>query len=218
MGSVLGSEDSLLRLLDRRQVLLRVAALVGVTTAASACRHLVGRVAAEGDEDYGSKVTPPTPATPGAGGFCLLPGSLVIDGRYRLRLVEDIGIGETVASLDSRTGCAIKTVVTDVLHMHVRDHFYIVNGELRITNDHPVLVRTTAAPRWTRVEDLGIGDGLHSPAGQIAVRSIERIDHRAETVYLETAADSFLVLGRDGPYVVHGHYRGQRLETLARAA
>ena len=209
-------------LIQRRRLLLSALALVSAA-ALPACQHTARvRTAEDNEQGYDNmQITPPAPATPGGGGgagggggICLLPGSLMIDGRCRLRLVEDIGIGETVASLDSRTGRQIKTVVIDVLRNHVRDHFYIVNGELRITNDHPVLVRATAAPRWTRVEDLAIGDRLHSRAGQIAVRSIERIDHRAETVYLETAADSFLVLGSDGPYVVHGHYR----DSLAIAA
>ena len=207
--------------LDRRGFLLRSAALV-VAAATAACQHTAGGPTDDAEEYDSRQISPPAPGGGMGGGdganLCLLPGSLVIDGSYHLRLVEDIGIGETVTSLDSRTGRDMTTVVTGVLRDHVRDHFYVVNDELRITNDHPVLVRTARAPYWTRVEDLTIGDRFHSPAGEIAARSIRRIDHSAQTVNLETAAESFLVAGSDGPYVVHGRYRGQRLQTLARAA
>ena len=54
-------ESGLEKALDRRQLLLRVAALVGVSAATAACQHASGRsgprVRADGEDGYNSHTT-----------------------------------------------------------------------------------------------------------------------------------------------------------------
>ncbi len=76
-----------------------------------------------------------------------------------------------------------------------------------------MLVAAGAKRLWTPVERLRLGDGMVSPSGPIEARSIERIEGVVSTVYLETEAESFLVIGERGPYVVHGRYRAVPAET-----
>ena len=108
------------------------------------------------------------------------------------------------ASMSKQAG---STSVTDVVRRHLRGHYYVVNSDLRITNDHPVLRAGPLGTEWVGVEHLCVGDTLCLPDGSIPVRTLHRMHRPAMTVYLETAADNFPALVHDAAYVVHGHYR-----------
>ncbi|MCH7889652.1 MAG: hypothetical protein IIA00_10315 [Proteobacteria bacterium] len=128
--------------------------------------------------------------------------------------IEALEIGDVVACFDARAGGIATTVVTDVLKQHVRDHFFVVNGELRITNDHPVLTVNGGSLEWVRTENLVVGNVLMAADGLVPVASIDRVDETAVTVYLQTRAENFLVVGARSRYVVHGKYRSQLTRRL----
>ena len=65
------------------------------------------------------------------------------------------------------------TIVTEVLHKHMREGYYKVNGELKITNDHPVL----ANGLWKRTEDLVLGDYINN----VEVTSLEYVEQVTPT-------------------------------------
>ena len=132
---------------------------------------------------------------------------MIIDDRGRARPIERFAVGDLVTFLAGPGGRAATTPITAMLKRHRRDHHYVINGELRITNDHPLLVAAGAKRLWTPVERLRLGDGMVSPSGPIEARTIERIAGTVSTVYLETEAESYLAMGAQGPYVVHGRYR-----------
>jgi len=102
----------------------------------------------------------------------------------------------TEARIGNRIG---NTFITDVVHKHMRKGYYIINGELEITNDHPVLVNNN----WKRVDALIIGDRINN----VEVFSIDYIDRITPTVYIETASDQFDVFCNNNVYTVHGRYR-----------
>ena len=91
------------------------------------------------------------------------------------------------------------TVVTEVLHKHMREGYYVVNGELKITNDHPVL----ANGLWKRTEDLVLGDYINN----VEVTSLEYIEQVTPTVYIGTADDRYDVYTEGEVYTVHGQYK-----------
>jgi hypothetical protein len=91
------------------------------------------------------------------------------------------------------------TVVTEVLHKHMREGYYKVNGELKITNDHPVL----ANGFWKRTEDLVLGDYINN----IEVISLEYVEQVTPTVYIGTADDRYDVYTEGEVYTVHGQYK-----------
>ncbi len=175
-----------------------------------------GDTGSSGDDDAGGGGGGGGPG--GGGGQCLLEGSLVADGHGQGRPIEAFEVGDAVACFDERAGGIAATVVTGVLKRHLRDHFFVVNEELRITNDHPVLAVNGGALEWVRTEDLVVRDALKTADGLVPVASIERVDEAAQTVYLETAAKNFLVTGTRGRYVVHGKYRSQLTRHATRAA
>jgi hypothetical protein len=91
------------------------------------------------------------------------------------------------------------TVVTEVLHKHMREGYYKVNGELKITNDHPVLVNGS----WKRTEDLVLGDYINN----VEVTSLEYVEQVTPTVYIGTADDRYDVYTEGEVYTVHGQYK-----------
>ena len=98
------------------------------------------------------------------------------------------------------------TVVTEVLHKHMREGYYKVNGELKITNDHPVLANGS----WKRTEDLVLGDYINN----VEVTSLEYVEQVTPTVYIGTADDRYNVYTEGEVYTVHGQYKN----TLKKAA
>jgi hypothetical protein len=91
------------------------------------------------------------------------------------------------------------TLVTEVLHKHMREGYYVVNGELKITNDHPVLANGS----WKRTEDLVLGDYINS----VEVTSLEYVEQITPTVYIGTADDRYDVYTEGEVYTVHGQYK-----------
>ena len=91
------------------------------------------------------------------------------------------------------------TVVTEVLHKHMREGYYKVNGELKITNDHPVLANGS----WKRTEDLVLGDYINN----VEVTSLQYVEQVTPTVYIGTADDRYNVYTEGEVYTVHGQYK-----------
>ena len=91
------------------------------------------------------------------------------------------------------------TTVTEVLHKHMREGYYVVNGELKITNDHPVLANGS----WKHTEDLVLGDYINN----VEVTSLEYVEQVTPTVYIGTAEDRYDVYTEGEVYTVHGQYK-----------
>ena len=94
------------------------------------------------------------------------------------------------------------SVVKEVLHKHMRNGYFVINNELEITNDHPVL----ANGAWTKPEELYIGDYIND----VKVESIKYIDCLTPTVSIVIDGDSFDVYTEGNTYTVHGRYREVR--------
>jgi len=103
--------------------------------------------------------------------------------------VTEVQVGDTIDN----------TVVTEVLHKHMREGYYKVNGELKITNDHPVLANGS----WKRTEDLVLGDYINN----VKVTSLEYVEQVTPTVYIGTAEDRYDVYTEGEVYTVHGQYK-----------
>jgi len=125
----------------------------------------------------------------GMGGDWCLTENMMVFLNGKLDFVTEARIGNRIGN----------TFITDVIHKHMRKGYYIINGELEITNDHPVLVNNN----WKRVDSLVIGDRINN----VEVFSIDYIDRITPTVYIETASDQFDVFCNNNVYTVHGRYR-----------
>jgi len=157
-----------------------------------------------GDDDVGGGAS--TGSSNSGGGHGMGDGTSGVgddDGDEAYCLTEDMkvkrnGVIDFVTKV--QVGDIIdNTVVTEVLHKHMREGYYVVNGELKITNDHPVLANDS----WKRTEDLVLGDYINN----IEVTSLEYIEQVTPTVYIGTAEDRYDVYTEGEVYTVHGQYK-----------
>jgi hypothetical protein len=126
---------------------------------------------------------------PGEMGVICLTENMKVKRNGVIDFVTKVQVGDIVDN----------TVVTEVLHKHMREGYYVVNGELKITNDHPVLANGS----WKRTEDLVLGDYIND----VKVASIEYIEQVTPTVYIGTEADRYTVYTEGATYTVHGQYK-----------
>ena len=121
---------------------------------------------------------------PPGGGFgkCLLPDMLVklIDGS--LAKVMDLNLGDLI---ESPYGF---TEVSEMMKDHPRDGYYIIEDELYISNDHPILVDG----KMVRAEDY--------------TGNKQYVEALTNTVYVGTVAPTFNVYCENNVYVVDGQY------------
>ena len=103
--------------------------------------------------------------------------------------VTNVNVGDMVGN----------SIVMKVLHKHMREGYYVINNELKITNDHPVFANGS----WKRTDNLVLGDYIND----VKVASIEYIEQITPTVYIGIADDSYDVYTEGEIYTVHGRYK-----------
>lgn len=150
---------------------------------------------------------------------CLLHGMPVQLPDGRSRRIETLSVGDAVAAVDHESGGVKPAFVTKLVRNHMRDHYWRINDTLLITNDHPVLVAEEAGPAWRRVDALAVGMAIQGVHGRTVITSLERVDERVPTVYMETTADNFIAAPAGVEYVVKAGYgaakaRHRREESL----
>ena len=126
---------------------------------------------------------------PGEAGVICLTEDMKVKRNGVIDFVTKVQVGDIVDN----------TVVTEVLHKHMREGYYKVNGELKITNDHPVLANGS----WKRTEDLVLGDYINN----VEVTSLEYVEQVTPTVYIGTVDDRYNVYTEGEVYTVHGQYK-----------
>jgi hypothetical protein len=136
---------------------------------------------------------------------CLLPDTLIYHADGSKRRVVDLQAGDKVLAFQRESGTFIGTEVTLIWNDHPREGYFLVNEEIGITGDHPVLtINANRVEAWTQVSKLSIGNHVVSSTGPIKIESLQYIAGDVTTVYVETELGNFLA----GPraFVVSGNY------------
>ncbi len=136
---------------------------------------------------------------------CLAHDTLILTPGNRHRSIDSLKIGDIVTAYESGKA-SILTVVTKVVTEHIRSDFYTINGDLRITDDHPVLVARGHSLVWCRVDNLVVGDRIRSLNGFVQIASLDYHNQPLETVYVETHRGNFIALAGSDHYVVKSAY------------
>ena len=141
-----------------------------VNTSCADCNESLSICMAEGDGPEG-------------GGYCLLPEMLVQLMGGHLRKVIDLEVGDLI-----QTKYGI-TAVTHLIKDHPRNGYYIIEDELYISDDHPILINgeMILAKNYN-----GNKKYVNSPTN---------------TVYVGTLTPTFNVYCKNNIYVVDGQYR-----------
>ena len=111
---------------------------------------------------------------------CFAYDTLVLMGDNSLKRVIYLKPGDRVKSRDMKTGKLVDKIVTNKYRGDV-DHYYLINGELKITKSHPVL---TEGGKWVMVAELKVGDKIASLDGLIEVRSFKKEKHSHRVYFL----------------------------------
>ena len=117
--------------------------------------------------------------------------------------------GSLVKAVDVKLGDLITTPkgftkVTKIINPHERDGFMILNNELEITPDHPILMQDNT---FTSVNDIQVGDIVKSPVKSgTVIESKEWKQGKIDTVYIETENGLINVYCNTNIYVIKGDY------------
>ena len=124
---------------------------------------------------------------------CISPDSLIELYEGTLVRADSLNLGNLIVTHEG------VTKITDIIKNHVRDHYYIINNELKVTNDHPMfkLDGTTVTP-----ENIKIGDKLKNST----VTSIEKIPEELNSVYIETENGILDIVSPTTIYTLKGGY------------
>jgi intein/homing endonuclease len=110
--------------------------------------------------------------------------------------VEAIQEGDLVLGFDEATHSMRPVKVVAIYPPLSADHYYVINGSIRLTGTHPVLSRD----RWFSASDLKIGDILINAHGLAApIFSIERVDEPVTTYNFQVKGGTYVA----GGIVVH---------------
>ena len=116
---------------------------------------------------------------------CFLDGTKVLMADGTRKDIEDISIGDYVASYDEETGERVSSRVTGTIShtpAEMGDHYLIVNGKMRVTPNHPVLLNG----EWREIGSAKIGDHMTDINGStVAITSIDKVYKKAPTYNLE---------------------------------
>ena len=138
------------------------------------------------------------PAGP-QGSECLLYGMQVLLHNNKFVNVETLKEGDYIlTNKGENNNTTVYTRVEGVITEHLREGYYIINNELMITNDHPVI----SNDGWRKVEELVIGDYI----GNNKIKSMRYMKEDVMTVSVLTSSDEFNVFANGNFYRVSGKY------------
>ena len=130
---------------------------------------------------------------------CFLAGTKIEMADGTTKNIEDIKVGDKVKSYDEKTGEWRVGTVTKVFHHtpeEMGDYYLVINHELRVTPNHPILVNG----KWIHAGELKIGDKF----GDNIIYSIERIYRKVPTYNLEVEPyHTYAVAWGKGISIVH---------------
>ncbi len=144
--------------------------------------------------------------SPGGGGGSFATGTKVLTPEGP-RNIEDLQQGDTIISYDTASG-QMQTSYIEERRVRPSMDYYLINGALKVTSEHPLAVYEQGSLVWKRVRELNTGDMLVSYGGnRVKLQSIV-LYHRAVdsvNVYNPQVADyhDYFVLIDNIPVLVH---------------
>ncbi|MBU1699933.1 MAG: hypothetical protein KJ970_13945 [Candidatus Eisenbacteria bacterium] len=103
--------------------------------------------------------------------------------------VEEIQVDDRVLSYNESSAKMRASEVTSVHKPFFVDHYYIINEELRATENHPVL----SGGKWVAVSSLSVGDVLTNPDGwDIEIYTVQKIEERAMVYNFQVTLETYV--------------------------
>jgi len=97
-----------------------------------------------------------------------------------------------VLSYESQTRIMTAANVVKVHRPFRASHYYVINGVIRVTENHPFL----SGGDWRPASTLTVGDVMSQVSGgELEVRSIERVDEGAIVYNFQVSTGAFVAHG-----------------------
>ncbi|MBW2194268.1 MAG: tetratricopeptide repeat protein [Deltaproteobacteria bacterium] len=139
--------------------------------------------------------------TGGGGGDCFTYDTLVLMHDNTFKRIVDLRSGDMVQAYDVASNKKVVKQVTQTYRAD-QDHYYLINGVLRITGSHQVFIEPD---RWVAVSDLKKGCKVRSLGDSVEITSIEKVqyDHRVYNFKVEESHNYFVSAHAKDLYLVH---------------
>jgi len=112
---------------------------------------------------------------------CFLSGTPILMADGSTKPIEKVGKGESILAFDEATK-ELKPDKVKQTFRHKTDQYLIVNGNLRVTENHPVYHNG----KWVEIGTLKQGDSLLNSDGKtVPITSMTRVFHKAKVYNLE---------------------------------
>ncbi|MFC1811321.1 tetratricopeptide repeat protein [Thermodesulfobacteriota bacterium] len=141
-----------------------------------------------------------------SGGGCLAYDTLVYMADNSVKRVIDVRVGDMVKARDLKKGKMVSRRV-NYKYRADQDHYYMINGELKVTGTHPVL---TDNGKWVLVSDLQKGDRIVTLDGKTEITSFEKMkyDHRVYYLSVGDSHNYFVSAYGKNFYLIHNSEGG----------
>ncbi|MFH1101066.1 MAG: DUF2341 domain-containing protein [Methanobacteriota archaeon] len=130
---------------------------------------------------------------------CFLAGTQVMMGDGTSKNIEDIQVGDIVASFSPLTKTLVPAKIIKVFHHTAEEmgsYYLVINHWLKVTPDHSIYINNS----WRTFGTLHVGDNLYS----CRIFSIEKIYRKEPTYNLEVeGTHTYLIRFTHDPLVVH---------------
>jgi len=132
---------------------------------------------------------------------CLAYDTLVLMADDSVKRVIDVSVGDMVKARDLTDGKMVTRQV-GAKYRGDQDHYYLINGALKVTGTHPVL---TDSGKWVMVSDLKKGDKIVSLDNEIEITTFEKVkhDHRVYFLSVDNCHNYFVSAYGKHFYLIH---------------
>ena len=127
----------------------------------------------------------------GPGCDCLLAGTPITLADGTTKPVEAIQVGDRVLSFNELTRKMTESVVVAVHSPFVTDQYFVINGNLRVTQTHPFL----SGGRWIDATNLKVGDIVAGDGSGRTIYSIKQVEEKALAYNFQVASGTYLAAG-----------------------
>ena len=140
-----------------------------------------GTTTSDGDGGY-NPPTPPAPRPGGGGGGCFLAGTMILTGDGTEIPIENIEKGMEVYAFDKESGELRVSKVSETFFHPKENTYLIVNDNLLVTPNHPVLNNN----KWVEIGELEEGDTLTDRDNNpIPISKIEEVNELSDVFNFE---------------------------------
>jgi hypothetical protein len=123
---------------------------------------------------------------------CLLEGTPITLSDGTTKTVEAIQAGDRVLAYNETSRKMQVGEVLSVRQPFLTEFYFVINGRIRVTQNHPILVNGN----WVPAGELRVGDRLTRPDGTFSpVFSVEKINQQAMVYNFQVSVQTYVADG-----------------------